>query len=142
MPQRFDLEYIGKDGEKHRPIVIHRVVFGSIERFIGILIEHYSGKFPTWIAPVQVKILPISDKFIDYSKMIKEELLKSKIRVEVDSRIEKIGYKIREARNERVPYMLIIGEKENNYVSVRSRENGDEGSINIEKFIARLKGEI
>lgn len=144
LPQRFDLEYIGKDGEKHRPIVIHRVVFGSIERFIGILIEHYAGKFPTWIAPVQVKLLPISDKFIDYSNMIKEQLLNNKIRVEVDSRTEKVGYKIREARNERVPYMLIIGEKEkeNNYVSVRSRENGDEGSISLEKFIARLKGEI
>ncbi|MEN8079132.1 threonine--tRNA ligase [Clostridioides difficile] len=144
LPQRFELEYIGSDGEKHRPIVIHRVIFGSIERFIGILIEHFAGKFPTWLAPVQVKILPISDKSINYSNEVKGKLESNGIRVEVDLRTEKIGYKIREARNERVPYIIVIGEKEegNKVISLRSRENGDEGSIVLEKFIDRINFEI
>ena len=144
LPQRFELEYIGSDGEKHRPIVIHRVIFGSIERFVGILIEHFAGKFPTWLVPVQVKILPISDKFINYSNEVKEKLESNGIRVEVDLRTEKIGYKIREARNERVPYIIVIGEKEesNKVISLRSRENGDEGSIVLEKFIDRINFEI
>lgn len=111
LPQRFELDYIGSDGEKHSPIVIHRVIFGSIERFIGILIEHFAGKFPTWLAPVQVKILPISDKFVEYANEVKENLESKGVRVEVDLRAEKIGYKIREARNERVPYMIVVGEK-------------------------------
>ena len=102
LPQRFELDYIGSDGEKHRPIVIHRVIFGSIERFIGILIEHFAGKFPTWLSPVQVKILPISDKFVDYASEVKRNLESNGLRVETDLRTEKIGYKIREARNERV----------------------------------------
>lgn len=143
LPQRFELEYIGRDGEKHRPIVIHRVIFGSIERFIGILIEHFAGKFPVWLAPVQVKVLPISDKFMDYSNEVLDKLRKVGIRCEIDARNEKINYKIREARNERVPYMIIIGEKEKTRgdISVRSRKNGDEGSTSLAEFIARVQRE-
>ena len=143
LPQRFELDYVGDDGEKHRPIVIHRVIFGSIERFIGILTEHFAGKFPTWLSPVQAKILPISDKFMDYSEKVKNELLANGIRVEQDTRSEKIGYKIREARNERVPYIIIIGEKEEQEgnVSLRSRA-GDEGSIDLNNFIERINKEI
>ncbi|MBZ9689732.1 threonine--tRNA ligase [Clostridium estertheticum] len=144
LPQRFDLNYIGSDSEKHRPIVIHRVIFGSLERFIGVLIEHFAGKFPTWIAPVQVKVLPISEKFADYAKNVADLLNENNIRVEFDSRVEKIGYKIREARNERVPYILVIGEKEQQEgnVSMRSRKNGDEGTVSLSEFIARVKYEI
>ena len=144
LPQRFELDYIGSDGEKHRPIVIHRVIFGSIERFIGILIEHFAGKFPTWLAPVQVKILPISDKFNDYASEVKNKLLDNGIRVEEDLRAEKIGYKIREARNERVPYIVIVGEKEveNQNIALRSRKNGDEGSVELDGFIDRIRNEI
>lgn len=144
LPQRFELDYIGKDGEKHRPIVIHRVIFGSIERFIGILIEHFAGKFPTWLAPVQVKILPISDKFNTYSEEVKNRLIENGIRVEMDSRSEKIGYKIREARNERIPYIVVIGEKEvsENKISMRSRKNGEEGSMELEELIKRIKNEV
>ncbi len=144
LPQRFDLSYIGKDGEKHKPIVIHRAILGSIERFIGILTEHFAGKFPTWLAPVQVKILPISDKFMNYAKLVEEQLNAKNIRVELDDRAEKIGYKIREARNERVPYIMVIGEKEEreNTVSLRSRKNGEEGSITLDNFISKVKDEI
>lgn len=144
LPQRFELEYVGSDGEKHRPIVIHRVIFGSIERFIGILIEHFAGKFPTWLAPVQVKILPISDKFNDYSEGVKNRLNSSGIRVEMDYRNEKIGYKIREARNERVPYIIVIGEKEEkeNTISLRSRKNDDEGSVKLQELIERINKEV
>ncbi|WP_293983379.1 threonine--tRNA ligase [uncultured Clostridium sp.] len=144
LPQRFELEYVGSDGEKHRPIVIHRVIFGSIERFIGILIEHFAGKFPTWLAPVQVKILPIADKFNDYAQSVRKKLYESGVRVEVDDRNEKIGYKIREARNERVPYMIVIGEKEENEenISLRSRKNGDEGSMKVEELINRIIKEV
>lgn len=143
LPQRFELEYIGRDGEKHRPIVIHRVIFGSIERFIGILIEHFAGKFPVWLAPVQVKVLPISDKFMEYSKEVLDKLRKAGIRCEIDARNEKTNYKIREARNERVPYMIIIGEKEKTRgdISVRSRKNGDEGSTSLKEFITRVQKE-
>ena len=144
LPQRFELDYIGSGGEKHRPIVIHRVIFGSIERFIGILIEHFAGKFPTWLAPVQVKILPISDKFNDYANEVKNKLLDNDIRVEEDLRAEKIGYKIRESRNERVPYIIVVGEKEveDQNIALRSRKNGDEGSVELEDFIRRIKSEI
>lgn len=144
LPQRFELDYIGKDGEKHRPIVIHRVIFGSIERFIGILIEHFAGKFPTWLAPVQVKVLPISDKLNFYSQEVVKKLNSSGIRVEIDDRSEKIGYKIREARNERVPYIIIIGEREEkeNTISLRSRKNGDEGSLKLEELIDRINKEV
>lgn len=144
LPQRFELEYIGSDGEKHRPIVIHRVVFGSIERFIGILIEHFAGKFPTWLSPVQVKVLPISDKYSDYSVKVKNELSAAGIRVEIDFRSEKIGYKIREARNERIPYIVVVGEKEEaeNKISMRSRKNGDEGILELEELIQRIHEEV
>lgn len=144
LPQRFELEYIGGDGEKHRPIVIHRVIFGSIERFIGILIEHFAGKFPTWLAPVEVKVLPISDKFNSYCEEIKNKLNSNGIRVEMDYRNEKIGYKIREARNERVPYIIVIGEKEEkeNTISLRSRKNGDEGALKLEELIERINLEV
>ena len=144
LPQRFELEYVGADGEKHRPIMIHRVVFGSIERFIGILIEHFAGAFPTWLAPVQVKVLPISDKYMDYAQSVLNKLTEAGIRAEVDTRAEKIGYKIREARNERVPYIIVVGEKdqEANMVSLRSRKNGEEGQVALADFIARIKEEI
>jgi len=140
LPQRFELEYIGSDGEKHRPIVIHRVIFGSIERFIGILIEHFAGKFPVWLSPIQVKVLPISDSFMEYGHEVIDKLRKYGIRCEIDNRSEKIGYKIREARNERVPYMIIVGEKEKNYgnISLRSRDMGEEGSTSLEEFITRV----
>ncbi len=144
MPQRFDLSYIGNDGEKHRPVMVHRVAFGSIERFIGILIEHYAGKFPVWLAPTQVKILPISDKFAEYATKIRNILFDQGFKVEIDGRAEKIGYKIREAQLEKVPYMLVIGEKEmnENNLSVRSRDNGDLGSMNLDDFIAKIDEEI
>ena len=144
LPQRFELEYIGADGEKHRPIMIHRVVFGSIERFIGILIEHFAGAFPTWLAPVQVRVLPISDKYMDYAKKVEAQLDEAGIRVDVDTRSEKIGYKIREARKARIPYMLVVGEKEEaeGKVSVRSRFLGDEGQKDLDEFIAAIKEEI
>ncbi|HIX08145.1 MAG TPA: threonine--tRNA ligase [Candidatus Borkfalkia faecipullorum] len=143
LPQRFEAEYTGEDGQKHRPIMIHRVVFGSIERFIGILIEHYAGKFPVWLAPVQVKILPVSDKSLDYALEVEKALKEQGIRVETDSRNEKIGYKIREAQLEKVPYMLIIGdkEKEEKTVSVRMREKGDVGAMALADFAARVKKE-
>ena len=140
LPQRFELEYIGSDGGKHRPIVIHRVIFGSIERFIGILIEHFAGKFPVWLSPIQVKVLPISDSFMEYCHEVIDKLRKYGIRCEIDNRSEKIGYKIREARNERVPYMIIVGEKEKNHgnISLRSRDMGEEGSTSLEEFITRV----
>ena len=144
LPERFELEYTGEDGEKHRPVMIHRVVFGSIERFIGILIEHFAGAFPAWLSPVQVKVLPISDRFYDKAEEIKNNLEKQGIRAEADSRSEKIGYKIREAQLEKVNYMLIIGEKEieSSTVSVRSRSKGDLGAMSEEEFTAMLKKEI
>lgn len=144
MPERFDLEYIDKDGSKKRPVMIHRVCFGSIERFIGILIEHFAGMFPTWLAPVQVKVLPISEKFVDYAGKVKGQLEAANIRVELDNRDEKIGYKIREARNERVPYMLVVGEKdmEAGKVSLRSRANGEEGQFDLTDVIDRISKEI
>ncbi|WP_302654267.1 threonine--tRNA ligase [uncultured Clostridium sp.] len=140
LSQRFELEYIGSDGGKHRPIVIHRVIFGSIERFIGILIEHFAGKFPVWLSPIQVKVLPISDSFMEYGHEVIDKLRKYGIRCEIDNRSEKIGYKIREARNERVPYMIIVGEKEKNNgnISLRSRDMGEEGSTSLEEFITRV----
>ena len=144
LPQRFELEYIGADGEKHRPIMIHRVAFGSIERFIGILIEHFAGAFPTWLAPVQVKVLPISDKYMDYAEKVKAALDAENIRAEVDTRSEKIGYKIREAQKNKIPYMLVVGQKEeeDGVVSVRSRFKGDEGQKSLESFIEDIKKEI
>ena len=145
LPQRFDLDYVGEDGERHRPIMLHRVVFGSIDRFIGILIEHYAGKFPVWLSPVQVKILPVSDKFLDYSEEIANALREQDIRVELDNRNEKLGYKIREARMEKVPYMIVVGEKElqANMVSVRARdmepEKADMEQMSVEEFVKLVK---
>ena len=144
LPLRFECEYTGADGEKHRPIMIHRVAFGSIERFIGILIEHFAGAFPTWLAPVQVKVLPISEKHMDYAEKVLEALKDAGIRAEVDSRAEKIGYKIREARLQKIPYMLVVGakEEEEGKVAVRSRFLGDEGAKSLDEFIASIKEEI
>ena len=144
LPLRFNLEYTGADGEKHRPIMIHRVAFGSIERFIGILIEHFAGAFPTWLAPVQVRVLPISDKYMDYGRKVLEVLNKSGIRAEIDTRAEKIGYKIREAQMQKIPYMLVAGakEEENGLVSVRSRFAGDEGQKSLDEFVASISSEI
>ena len=144
MPERFDLTYIGEDGEKHRPVMLHRVVFGSIERFIGILIEHYAGAFPTWLAPVQVKLLPIADSHKQYAEKLKAELEKNGIRVELDDRQEKIGYKIREAQLQKIPYMLILGDKEveANAVGVRSRKDGDIGQMQLQDFIAKVQKEV
>ena len=144
LPQRFEAEYVGADGEKHRPIMIHRVVFGSIERFIGILIEHFAGAFPLWLAPVQVKLLPIADRHLDYLNEVKQKLAEVGIRAEIDDRSEKIGYKIREAQLEKVPYMLVAGDKdiENHVVSVRSRKDGDLGAKSLDDVIAALQEEI
>ncbi len=144
LPLRFNLEYIGADGDKHRPIMIHRVAFGSIERFIGILIEHFAGAFPTWLAPVQVRVLPISDKYMDYGHKVLDILKEAGIRAEIDTKAEKIGYKIREARLAKIPYMLVVGakEEEEGKVSVRSRFKGDEGQKDLEVFLKDIKEEI
>ena len=141
LPLRFNLEYIAADGEKHRPIMIHRVVFGSIERFIGILIEHFAGAFPTWLSPVQVRVLPISDKYMEYGQKVLAELKAAGIRAEIDTKAEKIGYKIREARLQKIPYMLVVGakEEEDGVVSVRSRFKGDEGQKGLDAFISDIK---
>ena len=145
LPQRFGIEYVGADGEKHRPIMLHRVVFGSIERFIGILIEHYAGKFPAWLSPVQVKVLPVSDKYMDYAKEVAEQLEDADVRVELDLRNEKLGYKIREARMDKVPYMVIVGENEqkSGSVSVRQRdaeaEKQELGEMSLEQLVERVK---
>lgn len=145
LPQRFEAEYTGADGEKHRPIMIHRVIFGSIERFIGILIEHYAGKFPVWLSPVQVKILPVSDKFLEYGRQVAGQLKEQGIRVEIDGRNEKLGYKIRQARGERIPYLVILGEKEqaSGTLSVRCRDaeeaGQDMGEMEMEEFAALFK---
>ncbi|AAO36765.1 threonine--tRNA ligase [Clostridium tetani] len=144
MPERFDLTYVGQDGEKHRPVMVHRVVFGSIERFIGILIEHFAGAFPTWLAPVQVKVMTITDSQKDYANKVVNDLKEKGIRVEFDDRNEKIGYKIREAQLQKVPYMIILGDKEvsENKVAVRSRKEGDLGAISLKEFVAKLNYEI
>ena len=144
MPERFDLSYIGPDGEKHRPVMIHRTIFGSIERFIGILIENYAGAFPVWLAPVQVQIMNITDNQIDYVKTIENKLLDADIRVEVDLRNEKIGYKIREAQMEKIPYMIVVGDKEmeKGVVSVRHRKLGDMGTMTIDEFLDMINQKI
>ena len=144
LPLRFDLHYTGADGEKHRPIMIHSVAFGSIERFIGILIEHFAGAFPTWLAPVQVEVIPISDKHLDYANKVLDTLKAAGIRADIDTRAEKMGYKIREAQLQKIPYMLVVGgkEEENEAVSVRSRFKGDEGQMKLDDFLAAIKEEI
>ncbi len=144
LPERFELEYTGEDGQKHRPVMIHRVVLGSIERFIGVITEHFGGAFPVWLAPVQVKVLPITDRTNDYAVSIAEKLDKLNIRVETDLRNEKIGYKIREAQMQKIPYMLVVGDKEAEAgnISVRTRSGGDMGVMSLEDFIARVQDEV
>ena len=137
MPQRFELEYVGEDGEKHRPIMIHRAIFGSIERFIGILIEHFAGKFPVWLAPVQVKVLPITDRTKDYADSVCEKLRASGLRVEMDGRNEKIGYKIREAKLEKVPYIIVVGDAEerDGTVNVNKRGVEEKTTMGADEFV-------
>ena len=144
MPQRFHLTYVGSDNTKHRPIMIHRVIFGSIERFIGILIEHFAGKFPLWLAPVQVKVLTVAEAFTDYADIVSQKLESAGLRVETDFRNEKIGYKLREARNQRVNYILIIGEreKESNTATVRSAKIGELGEMKIDELCQKLSAEV
>lgn len=144
MPEKFDLTYIGEDGEKHRPVMIHRVVFGSIERFIGILTEHFAGAFPVWLAPVQVRLLPIAERHVDFCKNLKSQWEEQGIRVELDDRNEKIGYKIRQGQLEKIPYLLIVGDKEveNKLVAVRKRSEGELGAVLADEFFDKLKTEI
>ena len=144
LPERFELEYVGADGDKHRPVMIHRVVFGSIERFIGVITEHFAGAFPTWLAPVQVKIMPITDRTAEYAKSVAEKLEALGIRTETDLRNEKIGYKIREAQLKKIPYMLVVGDKEAEAgaVAVRTRAGEDKGAVALDEFIASISEEI
>jgi threonyl-tRNA synthetase len=144
LPERFDVNYVGEDGEKHRAVMLHRAGYGSLERFIGILIEHFAGAFPTWIAPVQVKVIPVTEKHMDYAKSVAKTLSESNIRVELEEANETLGYKIRKAQMEKVPYMLIVGDKEekSHTVSIRSRKDGDKGSMMVPMFIASLMQEI
>ena len=141
MPERFDLTYIGEDGEKHRPVMLHRVIFGSIERFIGILIEHFAGAFPTWLAPVQVKILPISEKHLEYAKKVRDLLLENEIRVELDSRDEKLGYRMREAQTKKIPISLVLGNAERDEETVTLRYYGSEEkkTMPLPEFISYVK---
>jgi threonyl-tRNA synthetase len=140
MPERFDLTYVAEDGEKHRPVMVHRTVFGSMERFMGILIEQYAGAFPVWLAPVQVKLLPVTDRANEYAKELQEKLEESDIRVELDLRNEKIGYKIRESQLQKVPYMIILGDKEveARNVAVRSKKDGDLGTMEFDAFLSKI----
>ena len=144
LPEKFNLTYTGEDGQKHRPVMIHRVVYGSIERFIGILIENYAGAFPAWLAPEQVRVMPITDKFNEYAKSVVDKMEALGIRAHLDDRNEKIGYKIREGQVKKVPYMLVVGEKEatNGTVSVRSRSEGEMGAMAVDEFISKLQKEI
>ena len=144
MPERFDLEYVGEDGQKHRPVMIHRVVLGSIERFIGVITEHFAGAFPTWLAPVQVKVLPLTDRTAQVCDNVASELDELGLRVEVDHRNEKLGYKIREAQLQRIPYMLVVGDRdvENGVVSVRSRKGGDLGAMTLDAFKEKILEEV
>ncbi len=142
LPQRFELEYKGEDGEKHRPVMVHRALFGSVERFFGVLIEHYAGAFPLWLAPVQVGLVPISEKHVDYARAVKAKLEAAGLRVELDERNEKMNAKVREFSLQKVPFVLIVGDKEaaSESVSVRTRGKGDEGSVGLADFIARATG--
>src|SRR5690349_6840133 len=143
-PENFDLKYIGADNAEHRPVVIHRAIFGSFERFIAILIEHFAGAFPLWLAPVQVVILPISDRHLDYAGAVRDRLKAAGLRADLDARQEKIGYKIREAQLQKVPYMLVVGDRESaeGTVSVRTRAGGDQGAQSVGDFVARANREI
>ena len=144
LPERFELEYVGEDGAKHRPVMIHRVVLGSIERFIGVITEHFAGAFPLWLSPVQVKVLPVTDRAHEYAKGLNQQLLDADIRSEVDCRSEKLGYKIREAQMQKIPYMLVVGDRdmENGTVSVRTRTGEDLGAMSMEAFMAKCLDEI
>jgi threonyl-tRNA synthetase len=144
MPEKFDLNYIGEDGQKHRPAMIHRVVFGSLERFIGILTEHYAGAFPVWLAPVQVRVLPITDRHAGYAQKVVDRLDEKGIRVELDARNEKVSYKIREAQAQKIPYMLVVGDKEaeQEAVAVRHRSRGDLGPLPLKEFEEQILKEI
>jgi threonyl-tRNA synthetase len=144
MPEKFDLAYVGEDGQKHQPVMIHRVVFGSIERFIGILTEHFAGAFPAWLAPVQARVIPITDRHTTYAREIEKSLDEKGIRVEIDTRNEKIGYKIREAQAQKIPYMLVVGDKEADQgtVAVRHRAQGDLGAMPLAEFADKLLEEI
>jgi threonyl-tRNA synthetase len=143
-PENFDLKYIGADNAEHRPVVIHRAIFGSFERFIAILLEHYTGAFPLWLAPVQAIVLPISDRHLEYAGRVRDRLAATGLRVELDDRQEKIGYKIREAQLQKVPYMLVVGDREveTGTVAVRERSGGDRGSSTIEAFIDAARDEV
>jgi threonyl-tRNA synthetase len=144
MPERFDLKYIGADNAEHRPVVIHRAIFGSFERFMAILIEHYAGAFPLWLAPVQASVLPIADRHLDYARRVRDELKQAGLRVDLDERQEKIGYKIREAQLQKIPYMLVVGDREaaEGTVSVRTRTGGDQGAATIATFIDAARAEV
>lgn len=144
MPEKFDLTYIGEDNNKHRPVVIHRAVFGSIDRFMGILTEHYSGAFPLWLSPVQVKLLPVSVVHDEYAEQVRRQLATAGLRVEVDSRNEKLGYRIREAQLEKIPYMLVLGDQEQNdgTISVRSRAENTLFTLSAQEFIQQLTAKI
>ncbi|HPX98242.1 MAG TPA: threonine--tRNA ligase, partial [Thermotogota bacterium] len=144
MPERFDMSYIGQDNQEHRPVMIHRTVFGSLERFFGILIEHYAGAFPSWLAPVQVSVLPIADRHIDYCQHVKDALCENNIRAQIDSRSKKINYKIREAQLDKVPYMMVVGDKEveEGKVALRTRNGKDLGAVSIESFITVFEKEV
>ncbi|HZK87111.1 MAG TPA: threonine--tRNA ligase, partial [Syntrophomonas sp.] len=144
MPEKFDLTYVGEDGEKHRPVMIHRVIYGSLERFIGILTEHFGGAFPTWLSPVQVRVLPITDRQHEYAYQVLKNLKAQGIRAEIDDRSEKIGYKIREGQMQKIPYFLVLGEKEIELgaVAVRHRKQGDLGTQKLDEFIAMINDEI
>jgi threonyl-tRNA synthetase len=144
LPKRFELEYVGADNQRHRPVMIHRAPFGSMERFMGILIEHFAGAFPLWLAPEQVRVLPVSEKYADYGRKVEAELKAKAFRVTGDYRPEKIGYKIREAQMEKIPYMLVVGEKEQTAgtVAVRDRVQGDLGAMSLAELVARLEQEV
>ena len=144
LPQRFEMSYIGSDGERHRPIMIHRALFGSVERFFAVLLEHYAGAFPLWLAPVQVIVLPIADRHLSYATDVAARLTASGLRARLDERQEKIGYKIREAQLQKVPYMLVVGDREaaDGTVSVRTRKGGDQGSRALEEFITAALADV
>ena len=144
MPEKFDLTYVGEDGEKHRPVMLHRTVLGSMDRFIGILTEHFAGAFPTWLAPVQVKMIPITEKQKDYAEEVAAKMKAQGVRVEVDARSEKMGYKIREGQMQKIPYLLIVGDKEmsSGQVAVRHRKAGDQGAVPVDEFIQNIVEEI
>jgi threonyl-tRNA synthetase len=144
MPEKFDLEYAGPDGNRHRPVVIHRVVYGAIERFFGILVEHFAGAFPVWLAPVHAVVIPVANAFNDYALEVRDRLFPAGLRIEADTKDETMKYKIREAQTHQVPYMLVVGgrEQEGGAVSVRHRRQGDLGSMNVEEFLARIQEEI